>query len=69
MHETSDVGCNGTGFKVAPAVGKALAEQITGESEPEISIASLRPARYFENAIIADRYTYSDRPDPSLRSG
>ncbi len=55
-------GCNGTGFKVAPAVGKALAEQIMGVSEPEICITSLRPARYFEHATIADRYTYSDRP-------
>lgn len=55
-------GCNGTGFKTAPAVGKALAEQITGVSEPEIPITSLRPARYFEQATIHDPYGYSDRP-------
>ena len=55
-------GCNGTGFKTAPAVGKALAEQITGVSEPEIPITSLRPARYFEQATILDTYGYSDRP-------
>ncbi len=55
-------GCNGTGFKTAPAVGKALAEQITGVSEPEIPITSLRPARYFEQATILDPYGYSDRP-------
>jgi sarcosine oxidase subunit beta len=55
-------GCNGTGFKVAPAVGKALAEQILGVSEPEIPITSLRPARYFEHATISDPYSYSDRP-------
>src|SRR5258708_28409166 len=55
-------GCNGTGFKTAPAVGKALAEQITGVSEPEIPITSLRPARYFEQATILDTYGYADRP-------
>ncbi len=55
-------GCNGTGFKTAPAVGKALAEQITGASEPEIPITSLRPARYFEQATIHDPNSYSDRP-------
>lgn len=55
-------GCNGTGFKTAPAVGKALAEQITGVSEPEISITSFRPARYFEQAAIQDTYGYADRP-------
>ncbi len=55
-------GCNGTGFKTAPAVGKALAEQITGASEPEIPITSLRPARYFEQATIHDPNGYSDRP-------
>src|SRR6266404_5269466 len=55
-------GCNGTGFKTAPAVGKALAEQITGVSEPEIPITSLRPARYFEQATIHDPNSYSDRP-------
>ena len=55
-------GCNGTGFKTAPAVGKALAEQITGVSSPEIAITSLRPARYIEGATISDSYGYSDRP-------
>ncbi len=55
-------GCNGTGFKTAPAVGKALAEEIVGGREPEIPITSLRPARYFEQAAIHDTYGYSDRP-------
>jgi len=55
-------GCNGTGFKTAPAVGKALAEQITGVSTPDIAITSLRPARYIEQAMISDAYGYSDRP-------
>jgi sarcosine oxidase subunit beta len=55
-------GCNGTGFKTAPAVGKALAEQILGVREPAIPIDSLRPARYFEQAMISDMYSYSDRP-------
>lgn len=55
-------GCNGTGFKTAPAVGKALAEQIMGVSEPEISLAAFRPARYVEQATISDPYGYSDRP-------
>lgn len=54
-------GCNGTGFKIAPAVGKALAEQIIGIQNPENSITSLRPARYFEQAAIHDTYGYSDR--------
>jgi sarcosine oxidase subunit beta len=54
-------GCNGTGFKIAPAVGKALAEQIIGICEPEIPIISLRPGRYFEQAAIHDTYGYSDR--------
>jgi sarcosine oxidase subunit beta len=55
-------GCNGTGFKVAPAVGKAVAEQIMGVTAPEISLAALRPARYFEQDLISDPYGYSDRP-------
>jgi sarcosine oxidase, subunit beta len=55
-------GCNGTGFKVAPAVGKAVAEQILGVTEPAISITTLRPARYFEEATISDPYGYADRP-------
>lgn len=55
-------GCNGTGFKTAPAVGKALADQITGVSDPAIALAALRPARYFEQATISDPYGYSDRP-------
>ncbi len=55
-------GCNGTGFKTAPAVGKALAEQMLGVGEPAIPIESLRPARYFEQAMISDTYSYSDRP-------
>ncbi len=54
-------GCNGTGFKIAPAVGKALAEQIIGVREQQIPIISLRPARYFEQAAIHDTYGYSDR--------
>lgn len=55
-------GCNGTGFKTAPAVGKALAEQILSVHEPAIPTSSLRPARYFEQAMISDTYSYSDRP-------
>ena len=55
-------GCNGTGFKVAPAVGKAVTEHILGVSEPTIPITSLRPARYLEHAAIVDPYSYSDRP-------
>jgi sarcosine oxidase subunit beta len=55
-------GCNGTGFKVAPAVGKAIAEQILGTGTPEIDITSLRPARYLEGEMIVDPYGYADRP-------
>jgi sarcosine oxidase subunit beta len=55
-------GCNGTGFKTAPAVGKAVAEQILGVREPEIDISALRPSRYLEQASIRDPYGYSDRP-------
>lgn len=55
-------GCNGTGFKVAPAVGKAVAEQILGIDTPEIDITSLRPARYLEGEIVIDPYGYADRP-------
>jgi hypothetical protein len=43
-------------------VGKVLAEQMLGVREPAISIESLRPARYFEQAMISDKYSYSDRP-------
>jgi sarcosine oxidase, subunit beta len=55
-------GCNGTGFKVAPAVGKALAEQIMGVSTPEVAITALRPARYVEHDTIVDTNSYADRP-------
>lgn len=55
-------GCNGTGFKVAPAVGKAVAELIMGASTPEIAISALRPARYSEHETIRDSNSYSDRP-------
>lgn len=55
-------GCNGTGFKTAPAVGKAMSELILGTHEPEISLTSLRPSRYLEASPIVDLYEYSDRP-------
>lgn len=55
-------GCNGTGFKVAPAVGRALAEQMVGVSAPEVAITSLRPARYVEHDTIVDSNSYADRP-------
>ncbi|HLI09528.1 MAG TPA: FAD-dependent oxidoreductase [Ktedonobacteraceae bacterium] len=55
-------GCNGTGFKTAPAIGKAMAEHILAVSDAEISLAAFRPARYFEQAAIHDPYAYADRP-------
>jgi glycine/D-amino acid oxidase-like deaminating enzyme len=55
-------GCNGTGFKVAPAVGKALAEYALGGSTTGIALDALRPARYCEDAAIVDPCSYADRP-------
>ncbi|HZS76570.1 MAG TPA: FAD-binding oxidoreductase [Ktedonobacteraceae bacterium] len=55
-------GCNGTGFKTAPAIGKAMAELITGVQTPTISLTSFRPSRYLEQDPISDPYNYSDRP-------
>jgi hypothetical protein len=55
-------GCNGTGFKVAPAVGKALAEHAPGVSSPGQALEALRPDRFLEGAAIFDPYAYADRP-------
>ena len=52
-------GSSGHGFKLGPAVGLALADRITNESEPLFDTHLLRLGRFAENDPVRGRYEYS----------
>jgi sarcosine oxidase subunit beta len=52
-------GSSGHGFKLGPAVGLALADLITGESDPLFDTHLLRLGRFAENDPVRGRYEYS----------
>ncbi len=65
-------GCNGSGFSSSPALGEALAHQITGTAWP-IGIEALSPARFgpvTDDALVSDgvwQYEHYYDPAPVAR--
>ena len=54
-------GFSGTGFKISPAVGEAVAALITGRPVPGgVDIGSLRPGRFAEGRPVSPAFPYSD---------
>lgn len=60
-------GFSGTGFKLAPAVGIALAELATCGQAVSVDISAFRAGRFDEGRLLRSRLDYLDRPyDPAL---
>jgi sarcosine oxidase, subunit beta len=53
-------GFSGTGFKISPAVGEALAELITSGAPAHVDLRPFRPSRFAEGAPISPVLAYSD---------
>jgi sarcosine oxidase, subunit beta len=54
-------GFSGTGFKISPAVGEAVAALVTGRPVAgSVDITSLRPGRFAEGEPVSPPYPYSD---------
>jgi sarcosine oxidase subunit beta len=54
------VGCSGTNFKTAPAVGRALAELATEGSSRSVDVRAFRASRFAEREPIVGRYEYGE---------
>ena len=58
-------GFSGTGFKLSPAVGIALAELATGGYAVSVDISAFRAGRFAEGRLLRSHLEYLDRPyDP-----
>jgi glycine/D-amino acid oxidase-like deaminating enzyme len=54
-------GFSGTGFKISPAVGEAVAALVTGRPVAgSVDITALRPGRFAEGQPVSPPYPYSD---------
>ena len=54
-------GFSGTGFKISPAVGEALAALVTGRPVAgSVDITSMRPGRFAEGEPVSPPFPYSD---------
>jgi glycine/D-amino acid oxidase-like deaminating enzyme len=54
-------GFSGTGFKISPAVGEAVAALVTGRPVAgSVDVTSLRPGRFAEGQPVSPPYPYSD---------
>lgn len=54
-------GFSGTGFKISPAVGEAVAALVTGHPVAgSVDITALRPGRFAEGQPVSPPYPYSD---------
>ncbi|HWG61424.1 MAG TPA: FAD-binding oxidoreductase [Streptosporangiaceae bacterium] len=53
-------GFSGTGFKISPAVGEAIAEFIVSGGPSQVDITPFRPGRFEEGAPIQPPFAYSD---------
>jgi glycine/D-amino acid oxidase-like deaminating enzyme len=54
-------GFSGTGFKISPAVGEAIAALVTGRPVAgSVDVTSLRPGRFAEGQPVSPPYPYSD---------
>ena len=53
-------GLSGTGFKVSPAIGEAVAALFTGIPADAVDITPFRPGRFEEGAAISSPFPYGD---------
>ncbi len=54
-------GFSGTGFKISPAVGEAVAALVTGSvAEGSVDIAPFRPGRFADGRPVSPPFPYSD---------
>ena len=51
-----DCGFSGTGFKIAPAVGRCMAELILDGVSKTVDISSLTPRRFAEGKLVSGAY-------------
>jgi glycine/D-amino acid oxidase-like deaminating enzyme len=59
------IGFSGTGFKISPAIGIALAELATQGKSTTVDVAAFRATRFTEGRMLRAQYEYLDRPyDP-----
>ena len=54
---------SGSGFKIAPAVGRCMAERITEGRAHSVDISAFRPERFAEGKLIAGKHLYKPRRD------
>jgi sarcosine oxidase subunit beta len=54
------VGDSGTSFKTAPAIGKCLAELVTGQPTT-VDLSPFRPTRFAEGKAWHDEFSYGGR--------
>lgn len=63
-------GFSGTGFKISPAIGIALAELATQGEATTVDVAAFRATRFTEGRMLRAKYEYLDRPyDPVPTAG
>ncbi len=62
------VGFSGTGFKISPAVGEAVAALIEGHRNGAVDITPFRPSRFQEGFPIRPEFPYSSE-EPVLSAG
>ena len=63
------VGFSGTGFKISPAIGIALAELATQGHASSVDITPFRATRFAEGRMLRARLEYLDRPYDPLTPG
>lgn len=56
------LGCSGTGFKIAPAVGIGLGELIVHGRSETVDLRPFRATRFAEGCPIRGEHEYQDRP-------
>jgi sarcosine oxidase subunit beta len=54
---------SGSGFKIAPAVGRCMAELVTEGRAHSVDITAFRPQRFAEGKLIAGQHPYKPRRD------
>jgi sarcosine oxidase subunit beta len=63
-------GFSGTGFKISPAVGIALAELATQGHATTVDVSPFSATRFAEGRMLRSRLEYLDRPyDPVHTAG
>lgn len=53
-------GLSGTGFKVSPAIGEAVAAQLVGTPADAVDLTPFRPGRFEEGRPIRSPHPYQD---------